>query len=87
MENRGKHGAPTTLQGTITRITYQHPDTHYTVARMEVDGASAVTVVGVIFPVSEGEEIKVVGFWKSHPRYGLQFQVDHWDKIDPATIE
>ena len=87
MENRGKQGAPTTLQGTISRITYQHPETHYTVARIEVDGASAVTVVGIIFPVSEGEEIKVIGFWKSHPRYGLQFQVDHWDKIDPATVE
>ena len=46
-----------------------------------------MTVVGVIFPVSEGEEIKVTGFWKTHPRYGLQFQVDHWEKIDPATIE
>ena len=76
-----------TLQGTISRITYQHPDTHYTVARIEIDGASGVTVVGVIFPVSEGEEIKVTGFWKTHPRYGLQFQVDHWEKIDPATIE
>ena len=89
MENRGveKRNEPSTLQGTISRITYQHPDTHYTVARIEIDGASTVTVVGVIFPVSEGEEIKVTGFWKTHPRYGLQFQVDHWEKIDPATIE
>jgi exodeoxyribonuclease V alpha subunit len=44
-------------------------------------------VVGVISPVSEGEEIKVTGCWKTHPRYGLQFQVDHWEKVDPATIE
>jgi exodeoxyribonuclease V alpha subunit len=76
-----------TLQGTIGRITYQHPDTHYTVARIEIDGASAVTVVGVLFPVSEGEEIKVTGLWKNHPRYGLQLQADQWEKIDPATIE
>jgi exodeoxyribonuclease V alpha subunit len=89
VENRGveKRNDRVTLQGTIVRITYQHPDTHYTVARIEIDGASAVTVVGVLFPVSEGEEIKVTGFWKTHPRYGLQFQVDHWEKIDPATIE
>ena len=89
MENREveKRSEPSTLQGTISRITYQHPDTHYTVARIEIDGASAVTIVGVIFPVSEGEEIKVTGLWKTHPRYGLQFQVDHWEKIDPATIE
>src|SRR6266481_2005443 len=82
-----KRNEQSTLQGTISRITYQHPDTHYTVARIEIDGASGVTIVGVVFPVSEGEEIKVTGFWKTHPRYGLQFQVDHWEKVDPATIE
>jgi exodeoxyribonuclease V alpha subunit len=75
------------LQGTISRITYQHPETHYTVARLDEDGGPSTIVVGTIFPVSEGEEIKVSGAWKRHPRYGLQFQVDHWEKIDPSTIE
>jgi exodeoxyribonuclease V alpha subunit len=82
-----KRNALSVLQGTIARITYQHPDTHYTVARLDVDSGPSVTVVGGIFPVSEGEEIKVTGFWKKHPRYGLQFQVEQWEKIDPATIE
>jgi exodeoxyribonuclease V alpha subunit len=82
-----KRNEPSTLQGTLSRITYQHPETHYTVARIEIDGASSITAVGVIFPVSEGEEIKVTGGWKTHRRYGLQFQVDHWEKVDPATIE
>lgn len=71
----------------MSRITYQHPETHYTVARLDVDGAPGATVVGSIYPLSEGEEIKVTGSWKSHPRYGLQFQVEHWEKIDPATLE
>lgn len=75
------------LQGTISRITYQHPETHYTVARLDEDGGPSTTLVGTIFPVAEGEEIKVSGAWKRHPRYGLQFQVDHWEKIDPSTIE
>jgi exodeoxyribonuclease V alpha subunit len=75
------------LQGTISRITYQHPETHYTVARLDEDGGPAVTVVGTIFPVAEGEEIRVSGVWKRHARYGLQFQVHQWQKIDPATRE
>src|SRR5438093_5847850 len=75
------------LQGTIARITYQHPETRYTVARLDAEGAASVTVVGPLFPVAEGEEIKVSGSWKRHPRYGLQFQVDHWEKVDPATRE
>ena len=56
-------------------------------ARLDEDGGPGITIVGAIFPVAEGEEIKVTGAWKRHPRYGLQFQVDHWEKIDPATRE
>src|SRR5437762_14030660 len=82
-----KLNEPTSIQGTISRITYQHPETHYTVARLDDDGGPGMTIVGTIFPVSEGEEIKVSGSWKRHPRYGLQFQVDHWEKVDPATRE
>jgi exodeoxyribonuclease V alpha subunit len=79
--------ASASLQGTISRITYQHPESHYTVARLDEDGGPSATVVGTLFPVSEGEEIKVTGIWKRHPRYGLQFQVEHWEKIDPSTLE
>ena len=82
-----KQNQITSIQGTISRITYQHPESHYTVARLDEDGGPSTTVVGVIFPVAEGEEIKVTGAWKRHPRYGLQFQVGHWEKIDPSTIE
>ena len=79
--------AKTTLEGTISRITYHHPESHYTVARMESDGGPGTTVVGVLFPISEGEELRVTGTWKRHPKYGLQFQVEHWEKLDPATLE
>jgi exodeoxyribonuclease V alpha subunit len=82
-----KRNERSTLQGTVGRITYQHRETHYTVARLDADGGSSATVVGALFPVSEGEEIKVFGWWKNHPRYGLQFQIDHWEKVEPATIE
>jgi len=82
-----KQNETTSIQGTIGRITYQHPETHYTVARLDEDGGPGTTIVGTLFPVAEGEEIKVTGTWKRHPRYGLQFQVEHWEKIDPATIE
>jgi len=75
------------LQGTITRITYQDPESGYTVARLEADGSQNITVVGNIFPIGEGEEIKVSGLWKVHPRYGLQFQADQWEKLEPATLE
>ena len=83
----GNQNQSSSLQGTIRRITYQHPETRYTVARLDFDDGPGVTVVGTIFPIAEGEEIKVDGAWKRHPRYGLQFQVEHWQKVDPATLE
>jgi exodeoxyribonuclease V alpha subunit len=67
-----------TLQGTVTRITYQDPEGRYTVARLEVDRSQVVTVVGEIYPVSEGDEIKVCGLWRVHPRYGPQFLAEWW---------
>ncbi|MEK7334083.1 MAG: ATP-dependent RecD-like DNA helicase, partial [Candidatus Binatota bacterium] len=45
------------------------------------------TVVGEIFPVGEGEEIKVSGQWRVHPRFGLQLQAERWEKVEPATLE
>jgi exodeoxyribonuclease V alpha subunit len=75
------------LQGTVGRITYHNPENHYTVARLDSDSGPGTTIVGTIFPVCEGEEIKVMGAWKRHPRYGLQFHVEQWYKVDPATLE
>lgn len=80
-------GERSTLRGTIARITYQNPQGPYTVARLEGDGFQAVTLVGGLYPVSEGEEVVVSGIWKTHPRYGLQLQVEQWQKIEPATLE
>ena len=85
MAERREEGS--TLQGTIIRITYQDPEGRFTVARLEVDGSQEVTVVGEIFPVGEGEEIKVSGQWRVHPRFGLQLQAERWEKVEPATLE
>ncbi|MFB3107860.1 MAG: AAA family ATPase, partial [Candidatus Binatia bacterium] len=80
-------GERSTLQGTVAKVTYQNPEGRYTVLRLEVEGSHDVTVVGEIFPISEGEEVRVTGLWKMHPRYGLQFQAEQWQKLEPATLE
>jgi len=80
-------GQKSLLQGTVARITFHSPQSHYTVARLEVDNGQLVTIVGEIYPLREGEEIKVSGFWNFHPRYGMQLKVDQWEKIEPATME
>jgi exodeoxyribonuclease V alpha subunit len=80
-------GQRSIFQGNVSRITFQSPESHYTVARLAIENAQPVTIVGEIYPLREGEEIKVSGFWNSHPRYGMQLKVDQWEKIEPVTLE
>ncbi len=42
---------------------------------------------GRFFRWRKAKKFKVSGVWKRHARYGLQFQVHQWEKIDPATLE
>jgi exodeoxyribonuclease V alpha subunit len=76
-----------TVRGKVSRITFQDPQGRFTVARLELEGSPSVTVVGELFPLSVGEEIKVSGLWRVHPRYGLQLQAERWEKVEPATLE
>ena len=80
-------GQRSMFQGTVSRITFHSPESHYTVARLDVENAQPVTIVGEIYPLREGEEIKVSGSWNFHPRYGMQLKVDQWEKIEPVTLE
>jgi exodeoxyribonuclease V alpha subunit len=86
-ESSFRPGQRSTFQGTIARITYQSAESQYTVARLEVENSPSVAIVGGIYPVREGEEIRVSGSWNLHPRYGMQLKVEQWEKIEPATIE
>ncbi|MBN1137507.1 MAG: ATP-dependent RecD-like DNA helicase [Anaerolineae bacterium] len=75
-----------TLIGTIERITFYNDDNGYTVAQLTPDGRDyTVTVVGSLPEVSPGEFLRLHGQWTSHPRYGRQFQVEHYATVLPAT--
>ena len=45
-----KQSETTSIQGTVGRITYQHPETHYTVARLDEQDGGGITIVGTVFP-------------------------------------
>jgi exodeoxyribonuclease V alpha subunit len=80
--------SPTTLKGVIERITYSNPDNGYTVARFQVSGRfELVTLVGTLAKVHPGARLKVEGHWKTHPKFGEQFEVTHYVEELPATVE
>jgi exodeoxyribonuclease V alpha subunit len=54
---------------------------------LEAENGGPVTIVGDIYPLREGEAIKVTGSWNFHPRFGMQLRVAQWEKVEPATLE
>ncbi len=78
----------TTLQGVVERITYSNPDNGYTVARFQADRRfGLVTIVGALAEVHPGARLKVAGRWKTHPKYGEQFEIERYVEEVPATVE
>ncbi|MFF5262684.1 ATP-dependent RecD-like DNA helicase [Actinomadura viridis] len=80
---------PVVLEAVLERITYANEDTGYTVARVatERSGSELLTVVGALLGAQVGESLRLTGRWRSHPRYGRQFEVDSYSTVLPATVQ
>jgi exodeoxyribonuclease V alpha subunit len=81
-------GLPDRLRGVVERVTYANSETGYSVVRLAVKGRlDLVTVVGELADVNAGESLELEGTWTRHRQYGLQFKVDHYRTVLPATVE
>jgi exodeoxyribonuclease V alpha subunit len=75
------------LSGQIERVTYFGEETGYTVAKLKVYGRpELVTIVGNLMAPAAGAVLRLRGRWIRHPRFGEQFQVDHYETAVPATV-
>lgn len=76
------------LQGQIERITFSNEENNYTVAKLIVRGKrDLVTVIGNFPSLYAGEEVKLLGEWHNHPKFGSQFKVVKYESITPATAK
>ena len=76
-----------TLEGTVERITFADPESHYAVLRLKVKGRRhPATVVGALAAVSEGEQLHIKGKYEIHPKYGEQLRAVWWYAVLPATV-
>jgi exodeoxyribonuclease V alpha subunit len=77
-----------TLKGAVERITYTNPENGYTIARFKADKHfDLVTIVGALADVHPGARLKIEGRWKTHPKYGEQFEIARYVEEMPATVE
>ncbi len=75
------------LQGVVERLTFHSEDTGYTVARLQAPRErDLITIVGSFPDIQAGQTLKLQGFWRSHPKFGDQFQVTQYRETKPATL-
>ncbi len=71
----------------VERITFQSPDTGYSVLKVSVKGyQELVTVVGNLADAVVGSVLLIDGEWTNNPKYGTQFSAQKWEETVPATI-
>jgi exodeoxyribonuclease V alpha subunit len=71
----------------VERLTFHAEDTGYTVARLKVPSElDLVTIVGSFPNIQPGQTLQLQGNWRSHPKYGDQFQVTSYKETKPATL-
>jgi exodeoxyribonuclease V alpha subunit len=74
------------LEGCIESIVFSASETGFTVARFETTANEVITIVGSFPSLSLGQSFKLSGYWRSHPRYGDQFQVEQYSECLPETL-
>jgi len=75
------------IVGCLERITFQNPDTGFTVARLQRKGLSDLTcIVGSMPTVQPGETVRCHGKWTRHLVYGQQFEVSRYSVETPADL-
>lgn len=77
----------TTLQAEILNIVFHNPDNDYVVARVKAAGEPGqTTVVGNMPHLMPGEQVRLEGQWREHPKFGRQFHVTTHSRELPASI-
>ncbi|MEM8604308.1 MAG: ATP-dependent RecD-like DNA helicase, partial [Cyanobacteria bacterium P01_H01_bin.121] len=85
MTNRS--AALDTLQGIVERLTFYSAESGYAIARLKVARErELVTIVGSFAQLQAGQTLRLSGQWRTHPKYGEQFQVERYEELKPATL-
>ncbi|GJQ60195.1 MAG: ATP-dependent RecD-like DNA helicase [Candidatus Scalindua sp. AMX11] len=74
------------IEGLLERIIYRNEETGYTIGKLKVKGYNDfVAFTGNLLSVNPGEILKLAGRWVNHPKFGVQFKVDSYVSVIPAT--
>lgn len=74
------------LCGSVEEIIYRNQNNGYSVLTMLCDGINT-TAVGMMSDVNIGDELRLVGNWKTHSSYGEQFAFEYYELFMPSTSD
>ena len=72
------------LTGTVGTIIYRNEQNGYTV--IELDDEDETTAVGIMPDLNPGESVRLIGSFKPHASYGMQFSVTTYEKSMPEDV-
>ncbi|MCL2463358.1 MAG: AAA family ATPase, partial [Defluviitaleaceae bacterium] len=77
------------IEGTVETVVYQNEETGFTVFSMveDDDEMDEITCVGGVSPLTPGERLIVTGSYVTNPRYGIQLNVEFYERAIPGTIQ
>ena len=73
------------LVGEIEDIIYYNETNSYMIAEFDTE-EEQTTIVGYLPFVGSGDNLKVIGNFVEHKKYGRQFKVETFEKLMPQTI-
>ena len=74
------------IKGQITDIIYENEINGYMVAEFKTEDENTV-ITGYLPFINNGDSLKLMGKFVTHPDYGRQFKVETFEKIMPQTLE
>ena len=74
------------IKGQITDIIYENEVNGYMVAEVKTE-EEEIVITGYLPFINNGDTLKLIGKFVTHPDYGRQFKVETFEKLMPETLE
>ena len=75
------------ITGYISNYIYESQDSMYKVCELTLEDSDTVVIVGSFPHLEDGLNYDFIGSYKEHPKYGLQFFVESYQKSNAFSKE
>lgn len=75
----------TEIVGTIEKVLYKNPTNGFSVIVVQVNRDTSITATGTLTDIFEGEAVSLKGQWRTHQKFGSQFEISEYHKKLPTS--